>query len=54
MFVHVTGYELAYSRAPPNMKAVVMAMYLLINAVFITLGASYIPLIKDPYLIVSL
>jgi dipeptide/tripeptide permease len=54
MFVNVTGYELAYARAPPNMKSLVTAMFLVTNAIFITLASWVIPLIKDPNLIVSL
>jgi POT family proton-dependent oligopeptide transporter len=54
MFVNVTGYELAYARAPPNMKSLVMAMFLVTNAIFITLASFIIPLVKDPNLIVSI
>ena len=52
--MNVTGYELAYARAPPNMKSLVMAMFLVTNAIFITLASWIIPLVKDPNLIVSL
>ena len=54
MFVNVTGYELAYARAPPNMKSLVMAMFLVTNALFITVASWIIPLVKDPNLTVSL
>ena len=52
-FCNVTAYELSYARAPPNMKAIVMAMFLFTNALSSALAEILIPAIRDPYLIVS-
>ncbi|OSS53808.1 hypothetical protein B5807_00745 [Epicoccum nigrum] len=51
MFVSVTGYELAYARAPPNMKSMVMAIFLFTNAVFFAASSFLVKVAKDPYLI---
>ncbi|KAI9665076.1 MAG: hypothetical protein M1821_006524 [Bathelium mastoideum] len=50
-FCNVTAYELAYARSPPNMKALVMALFLLMNAFSAALGEILTPAITDPYLI---
>lgn len=51
IFVNVTAYSLAYSRAPPNMRGFVMALSLSMQAVtdLITLAAA--DAIRDPYLV---
>lgn len=54
LFVNVTGYELAYARAPPNMRSVVVALFLFNTALSQALAELLIPAIKDPHLIVSL
>ena len=53
VFCNVTAYELAYVRAPPHLKAVVMAMFLFTNALSSALGEILVPAIVDPHLIVS-
>lgn len=53
VFVNITGYELAYARAPPNMRSVVMALFLFNTALSQALAELLIPAIKDPHLIVS-
>jgi POT family proton-dependent oligopeptide transporter len=53
VFVNITGYELAYARAPPNMKSIVMALFLFNTALSQALAELLIPAIKDPHLIVS-
>ncbi|KAF2093282.1 putative MFS peptide transporter [Rhizodiscina lignyota] len=50
-FVMVTGYEIAYARSPPNMKALVMAIFLFMNALSAALGEILTPAIIDPHLI---
>ncbi|KAL9096062.1 MAG: hypothetical protein Q9165_001584 [Trypethelium subeluteriae] len=50
-FCNVTAYELAYARSPPNMKALVMALFLLMNALSAALGEILTPAIVDPHLI---
>jgi dipeptide/tripeptide permease len=49
--VLVTAYEIAYARAPKNMKAIVMAIILFMNAIGYALGLIVSPAIKDPYLV---
>lgn len=53
ILVNVTSYEIAYARSPANMKAVVMAMCLFMSALSAALGEILIPVITDPYLVVS-
>lgn len=53
VFCNVTAYEMAYARAPPNMKASVMAMFLFMTALSSALGEILVPAINDPTLIVS-
>lgn len=50
-FCNVTAYELAYSRAPKGMKALVMALFLFTNALSYALGEVLSPAITDPHLI---
>ena len=50
-FANVTGYELAYARSPPNMKALVMALFLLNQALAAAMGEILSPAIEDPHLI---
>ncbi|PVH94284.1 PTR2-domain-containing protein [Periconia macrospinosa] len=51
LFVNVTGYELAYARAPPNMRSVVVALFLFNTAFSQAIAELLIPVIKDPHLI---
>ena len=48
---NVTAYELAYARAPKNMRALVMSLFLFTNALSSALGEAVTPAIADPYLI---
>jgi MFS family permease len=48
---NVTAYELAYARAPKNMRALVMSLFLFTNALSSALGEALSPVIIDPYLI---
>lgn len=50
-FCNVTAYELAYSRAPKGMKALVMALFLFTTALSYALGEVLTPAITDPHLI---
>jgi proton-dependent oligopeptide transporter, POT family len=53
LFCNVTAYEMAYARAPPNMKSVVMSLFLFNTALSSALGEILVPAIVDPYLVVS-
>ncbi|KAG8160581.1 hypothetical protein KVR01_010117 [Diaporthe batatas] len=51
IFVNVTSYELAYARAPENMRACVVALFLFMTALSSALGQILVPAITDPTLI---
>lgn len=51
IFVNVTSYELAYSRAPANMKSVVFSICLFMTALYAAAGEVLTPVINDPYLV---
>jgi proton-dependent oligopeptide transporter, POT family len=51
VFVNVTAYELAYARAPPNMRSTVMALFLFMTALSSALGEILTPAIADPTLV---
>ena len=53
LFVNVTSYELAYTRAPARMKGLVYAMSLFNLALSAAISLGLSPIIKDPYLIWS-
>lgn len=46
----VTGLELAYAKAPENMKSFIMSLFLLTSAGGSVLGILIAPLAKDPFL----
>lgn len=46
----VTGLELAYAKAPENMKSFIMSLFLLTSAGGSALGILLAPLARDPYL----
>ncbi|WWC88830.1 uncharacterized protein L201_003744 [Kwoniella dendrophila CBS 6074] len=51
IFVMVTGYELAYTRAPARMKGLVYAICLFSQAIASAIGLACSNAIQDPYLI---
>ncbi|KAJ2980032.1 hypothetical protein NUW58_g7051 [Xylaria curta] len=51
IFVNVTSYELAYARAPENMRATVISIFLFMTALSSALGEILIPAIHDPTLV---
>ncbi|KAK4698538.1 hypothetical protein P7C70_g7736, partial [Phenoliferia sp. Uapishka_3] len=51
IFVNVTSYEIAYTRAPARMKGLVYAMVLFTQALASALAEICNPSLKDPYLI---
>lgn len=50
-FCNVTAYELAYARAPKNMRALVMSLFLFTNALSSAVGEAITPALVDPHLI---
>ncbi|KAJ7452210.1 MFS peptide transporter [Mycena latifolia] len=51
LFVNVTSYEMAYARAPPNMKAAVFSICLFMSALSSALAEIITPFTEDPTLV---
>ncbi|OTB06508.1 hypothetical protein M426DRAFT_20957 [Hypoxylon sp. CI-4A] len=51
IFVNVTAYGIAYSRAPKNMKGLVASLNLAMTAISAAIGLATAPAIRDPYLV---
>ncbi|KAJ7877799.1 MFS peptide transporter [Mycena leptocephala] len=51
LFVNVTSYEMAYARAPPNMKAAVFSICLFMSALSSALAEILTPFTEDPKLV---
>uniref|UniRef100_A0A0W0FSY4 Putative peptide transporter PTR2A n=1 Tax=Moniliophthora roreri TaxID=221103 RepID=A0A0W0FSY4_MONRR len=51
IFANITGLEYAFTKAPKNMRSLVMALYLFTNAVGSALSEAFLPLVEDPLLI---
>ncbi|KAH6888130.1 POT family-domain-containing protein [Thelonectria olida] len=51
LFCTVTAYELAYSRAPPGMRSIVVAISLAMQSLSAAIAQILIPAIVDPHLI---
>ncbi|KAL0064569.1 hypothetical protein AAF712_008514 [Marasmius tenuissimus] len=51
IFANITGLEYAFTKAPKNMRSLVMSLYLFTNAFGSALSEAFIPLVKDPNLI---
>lgn len=50
-FAMTTGYELAYMRAPPNLKGLVMAIFLFMSAIYSAISLAVSGALLDPHLI---
>ncbi|CAH2353095.1 peptide transporter Ptr2p [[Candida] railenensis] len=50
-FAMTSGYELAYTRSPPQMKGLVMAIFLFMSAVSAALSQALVSTLVDPHLI---
>lgn len=48
IFASATGYEYAYTKAPPSMKSFVQSLFLLTNAFGSALGEAFVPAAYDP------
>ncbi|KAF7557057.1 hypothetical protein G7046_g6119 [Stylonectria norvegica] len=51
LFCTVTAYEMAYARAPPGMRSLVVAISLAMQALAAALGQILIPSVIDPHLV---
>lgn len=48
IFASATGYEYAYTKAPPNMKSFVQSLFLLTNAFGSAISEAFVPAAFDP------
>lgn len=51
IFTNVTSYEYAFSKAPENMKSLVMSVNLFMSAISAAIGQAFVPLSGDPLLV---
>ena len=51
IFANVTSYEFAFSKAPENMKSLVMSVNLFMSAISAAIGQAFVPLSGDPLLV---
>ncbi|KAH6682193.1 peptide transporter PTR2-A [Plectosphaerella plurivora] len=51
IFTNVSSLEYAFSKAPANMKSLVMAVNLFMSAISAALGQAFTPISADPYLV---
>ncbi|KAL2810336.1 POT family-domain-containing protein [Aspergillus granulosus] len=51
IFTNVTSYEYAFSKAPLNMKSIVMSVNLFMSAISAAIGQAFTPLSDDPLLV---
>ncbi|KAL8282347.1 hypothetical protein RB597_009855 [Gaeumannomyces tritici] len=51
IFTNVTSYEYAFSKAPENMKSLVMSVNLFMSAFSAAVGQAWTPLSQDPFLV---
>jgi POT family proton-dependent oligopeptide transporter len=51
IFASITGLEYAYTKAPKNMRSLVMAMFLFMSAVSAAIGEAFVSLSADPLLV---
>lgn len=52
IFASITGLEYAFTKAPPSMKSLVMAVYLLQNAFGSAIGIALSPTSKNPKMVI--
>lgn len=50
-FAMTTGYELAYTRSPPQMRSLVFPIFLFSNAIAAAISQALAPKLVDPHLI---
>ncbi|KAK8034608.1 POT family-domain-containing protein [Apiospora rasikravindrae] len=51
IFTNVTSMEYAFSKAPENMKSLVMSVNLFMSAISAALGQAFVPMTTDPLLV---
>ncbi|RPD65541.1 oligopeptide transporter [Lentinus tigrinus ALCF2SS1-7] len=50
IFASITGLEYAFTKAPKNMRSVVMSVFLFMSAISAAIGEAFVPLVADPLL----
>ncbi|CAK9436398.1 uncharacterized protein LODBEIA_P09560 [Lodderomyces beijingensis] len=50
-FANTTAYEISYTRSPPHMKGLVMAMFLFMSSISAMISQATLPALVDPYLV---
>ncbi|KAI0789000.1 PTR2-domain-containing protein [Irpex lacteus] len=51
IFASITGLEYAFTKAPKNMRSLVMSAFLFMSAISSALGEAFVPLVSDPLLV---
>jgi len=51
IFAIITGLEYAFTKAPKNMRSLVMSIFLLMNAIAAAIGEAFNPISADPLLV---
>jgi proton-dependent oligopeptide transporter, POT family len=51
IFASITGLEYAFTKAPKNMRSLVMSVFLFTNAISSAIGEAWTPLSTDPLLV---
>ena len=51
IFASITGLEYAFTKAPKNMRSLVMSVYLFTSAISSAIGEAFVALSEDPLLV---
>ena len=51
IFASITGLEYAFTKAPKNMRSLVMSVFLFMSAISSAIGEAFVPLSTDPVLV---
>jgi POT family proton-dependent oligopeptide transporter len=51
IFASITGLEYAFTKAPKNMRSVVMSIFLFMSAIASAIGQAFVPISNDPLLV---
>jgi POT family proton-dependent oligopeptide transporter len=51
IFASITGLEYAFTKAPKNMKSLVMVMFIFMSAIGSAVGEAFVALSNDPLLV---
>ncbi|KIY65111.1 oligopeptide transporter [Cylindrobasidium torrendii FP15055 ss-10] len=51
IFAAITGLEYAFTKAPKNMRSLIMALYLFMQAISSAIAEAFVPLSEDPLLV---